>query len=62
MTARRSFTYIASDDVRGRALFRFGVPIVRLDHYELVTDRETRYYTFAVTDDERLADVRSYAE
>jgi len=35
---------------------------VRLDHYELVTDRETRYYTFAVTDDERLADVRSYAE
>ena len=62
LTARRSFTYIASDDVRGRALFRFGVPIVRLDHYELVTDRETRYYTFAVTDDERLADVRSYAE
>src|SRR5262245_16158033 len=62
LSARRSFTYIASDDLRGRALSRFGIPIARLDHYELVTDRETRYYTFAVTDDERLADMRSYAE
>jgi len=62
LTTRRSFTYITSDDVRARALTRFGIPIARLDHYELVTDRETRYYTFAVTDDERLADLRSYAE
>jgi CubicO group peptidase (beta-lactamase class C family) len=29
---------------------------------QFVTDRETRYYTFAVTDEERLADLRSYAE
>jgi D-alanyl-D-alanine carboxypeptidase len=62
LTARRSFTYITSDDVRGRALDRFGVPIARLDHYELATDREKRYYTFAVTGDERLADIESNTE
>lgn len=62
LSTRRSFTYVASDDLRGRALARYGIPIARLDHYELVTESETRYYTFAVTDDERLADIRSYAE
>jgi hypothetical protein len=62
LNSRRSFTYVTSDDVRGRALSRFGVPIARLDHYELVTGGETRSYTFAVTDDEHLADIQSYAE
>jgi hypothetical protein len=62
LAARRAFTYVTSDDVRGRGIARLGVPVVRLDHYELVTDRETRYYTFAVTDDDRLAEMRSYAE
>jgi len=62
LSRRRSFIYITSDDVRGRALERYGVSIVRLDHYELATDRETRYYTFAVTETERLADIQSYTE
>jgi CubicO group peptidase (beta-lactamase class C family) len=62
LSARRSFTYITSDDVRGRDVLRLGVPVARLDHYALVTDGETRYYTFGVTETERLAEMRSYAE
>jgi hypothetical protein len=62
LRAHRSFTYITSDDLRGRGIVRFGVPIARLDHYELETDHDRHYYTFAVSNDERLADIRSYAE
>ncbi len=62
LAERRAFTYITSDDVRGRGVKHLGVPVARVDHYELVTDHETRYYSFAVTENERLADMRAYTE
>ena len=42
----------------GLASVELAIPVTA----DTVTDRETRYYTFAVTDDEGLADLRSYAE
>src|SRR2546422_9879556 len=42
----------------GLASVELAVPVTA----DTVTDRETRYYAFAVTDDERLAALRPYAE
>ncbi len=42
----------------GLASVELAIPVTA----DTVTDRETRYYTFAVTDDEGLADLRSYTE
>jgi D-alanyl-D-alanine carboxypeptidase len=57
----RAFTYITTDDARGGGAERLGVPVSRLAHYEMVTDSETRYYTFWLTADGRVADVISYS-
>ena len=58
----RAFTYITTDDARGGGAERLGVPVSRLVHYEMVTGSETRYYTFWLTADGRVADVISYSD
>ena len=57
----RSFAYITTD-VREANAEWLGVPIRGLVHYQMVTASETRYDTFWLTADGRVADFTSYAE
>jgi CubicO group peptidase (beta-lactamase class C family) len=57
----RAFTYITTD-VRAPGAERLGVPVSQLVHYEMVTASETRYYTFWLSADGRVADFISYGE
>ena len=41
---------------------RFGVPIARVRAYKLVTPEETRFYSFELTDDNKVAWYQSSAE
>jgi CubicO group peptidase (beta-lactamase class C family) len=57
----RSFTYITTDAREANAEW-LGVPIRELVHYQMVTASETRYYTFWLTADGRIANFTSYAD
>ena len=57
-----SFTFIACENVDGRVLEWFGAPVSRLCYYKLRTPDETRYYTFSLTADGRVANFRSSLE
>jgi D-alanyl-D-alanine carboxypeptidase len=57
----RAFTYITTDE-RVPGAERLGVPVSQLVHYEMVTASETRYYTFWLTSDGRVADFISYGD
>ncbi len=55
----RAFTHVASD-ARPPGTERLGVPVSQLVHYQMITSSETRYYTFWLTPDGRIADFISY--
>ncbi len=59
MNALTSFTFIACENVDGRVLEWFGSRVSRLCYYKLRTPDETRYYTFSLTADGRVANFRS---
>ena len=54
-----SFTFLACDDAQERPIERFGVRVSRICYYKLVTVLETRYVTFYLTVDGKVADIRS---
>ena len=58
----KSFTFVACDDVRSRATERLGVAVDRVCHYRLINAAETRYYSFWLTGDGRIADIWSSTE
>ncbi len=58
----KSFTFVACDDVRERRIDRFGVRVSRICYYRLVTALETRYLSFYLTADDKVADIRSSTE
>lgn len=51
----KSFTFVTHDDAPKGRNGRFGVPVARLSHYKLVTPSETRFYTFELTPDNKVA-------
>ena len=57
-----SFTFLACDDVRTRALDRFGARVTHLCYYKQTTPAETRYYRFYLTPDSRVSDYWSHTE
>jgi CubicO group peptidase (beta-lactamase class C family) len=57
----RTFTYITAD-ARPPGTERQGVPVSQLVHYQMLTTSETRYYTFWLTPDGRIADFISYPD
>lgn len=58
----KSFTFLACDEIKGRVVERFGAQFKRTCYYKMVTDSETRYYTFALTSDDKVADFWSSTE
>ncbi|MBI3513660.1 MAG: beta-lactamase family protein [Proteobacteria bacterium] len=57
-----SFSFVACDPVPTHATERFGMMVGRVCHYRLVNAKETRYYTFWLSADARIADVWSTTE
>ena len=58
----KSFTFIACDNVEDRRIDRFGVRVSRICYYKLVNALETRYLSFYLTPDAKVADIRSSTE
>jgi len=58
----RSFSFIAGDDVASRLLVRNGASVARLSYYKLITPSNTRYYTFLLTGEGKIAAFESYTE
>jgi D-alanyl-D-alanine carboxypeptidase len=58
----KSFTFVTCDDTQARVLDRHGARVSRICHYRLVNTNETRYYSFWLTGDARVADIWSSTE
>lgn len=58
----KSFTFVACDNVEERRIDRFGVRISRICYYKLVSTLKTRYLSFYLTPDAKVADIRSSTE
>jgi CubicO group peptidase (beta-lactamase class C family) len=58
----QSFTFVTCDDTRARPLERYGETVSRVCHYRLTNATETRYYSFWLLADGRIADVWSSTE
>jgi CubicO group peptidase (beta-lactamase class C family) len=58
----KSFSFVTCDRARSDAAERFGAPIARVCHYRMVTGPETRYYSFWLTPEGRVAYFRSITE
>ena len=54
-----SFTFLACDGAQERLIERFDMWVSRICYYKLVTEQETRYLTFYLTVDGKVADIRS---
>jgi D-alanyl-D-alanine carboxypeptidase len=62
LAGMKSFTFVTTDDPPKSDPDRFGVPVARVCSYKLVTADETRFYTFELTRDNRVAWYQSSAE
>jgi hypothetical protein len=62
LAGMKSFTFVTCDDPPKSDPDRFGVPIAQIRAYKLVTPEETRYYTFELMRDNRVAWYQSSAE
>ena len=58
----KSFMFVTSDPPPKSQPVRLGVPIAGLRVYKLVTPEETRFYTFELTQDNKVAWYQSSAE
>ena len=58
----KSFTFVACDDVQERRIDRFGVRVSRVCYYKLVNALDTRYLSFYLTVDNKVADIRCSPE
>ncbi len=54
----KSFTFLGCDGAPERPIERFGMQVGRICYYKLVTALETRYLTFYLTEDGKVADIR----
>jgi CubicO group peptidase (beta-lactamase class C family) len=62
MAELKSFTFVTVDEPARTQRERFGVPVSRVCAYKLVTPDETRFYTFELTADRRVAWYQSSAD
>lgn len=58
----RSFEYLGERRVASNEVERLGVPVKRLCFYRMIAGDETRYYTFFLTPDDRVAFYHSTAQ
>ncbi len=54
-----SFTFLACDGSQERPIERFDLQVSRICYYKLVTEQDTRYVSFYLTPDAKVADIRS---
>jgi D-alanyl-D-alanine carboxypeptidase len=62
LTSLKSFTFVTSDPPPKSRPQRLGVPVVRVCSYRAVMPDETRFYTFELTADSKVAWYQSSAE
>jgi CubicO group peptidase (beta-lactamase class C family) len=62
LSALKSFTFISCDETGARAMEHLGERVSRVCYYKMLTGAETRYYTFWLTGDGRVADFNSALE
>lgn len=55
-----SIAFLAQDDLHGRGIARLGVPVSRILHHKAQGARGFRYFSFWLTEDGQIADMRSY--
>jgi hypothetical protein len=58
LKALNAFTYIASDNVEGRGLKRMGEPIARICYYKAELGQKVYYFTFWLTKEGKVAQLR----
>ena len=56
------FKFVACEDAQARGVERFGVRVMQSCHFRMTSPRETRYYTFHLTADGRVADYGSFLD
>ena len=56
---QEEFSYLGSDDVSRRGVHRYGAAVSTICYYRMRTRTGTRYYTFYLTADEKLASYQS---
>jgi hypothetical protein len=59
MGALKSFNFIACDETGAKVVERLGERVIRACYYRMLTGTETRYYTFWLTADGKVADFSS---
>lgn len=62
LSALKSFSFLACDQTGAKVVVRLGERVSRACHYRMLTGPETRYYTFWLTVDGRVADFTSALE
>jgi D-alanyl-D-alanine carboxypeptidase len=62
LAALTEFSFLACDDVRRQPVTRLGASVTKRCYFKMVTGPETRYYTFWLTPDDRVADFSSSTE
>ena len=58
----KSFTFLTARDISENKIERYGVPVKDLCVYRLTTPSESRYYTFYLTSDGRVASYQSLTQ
>jgi hypothetical protein len=58
----KSFTFLSARDISENNIERYGVPVKDLCIYRLTTPSESRYYTFYLTSDGRVASYQSLSQ
>ena len=62
LNALKAFTFVMCEEVQGRAVERLRARISQRCYYKMLTGSETYYYTFWLTPQGQVADIRSYTE
>jgi penicillin V acylase-like amidase (Ntn superfamily) len=57
-----SFTYLTNEQPSPFQRERLGVPVTRLCCYRMVSDNDTRFYTFELTEENKVAWYQSSAD
>lgn len=58
----KAFTFLACDDVTERGIERLDVPVSRICYFKMIAGDETRFYTFYLTADRKVAYYQSSTE
>jgi hypothetical protein len=58
----KSLAFLACDEVAERGVEMYGASVSRICHYKVVTEQETLYVEFCLTEEGKLADFRTFRD